>query len=226
MKKKKTRRTIAVTGVSTETDLNEVWMPTFSGGKFHIFNPQIDELRIEDIAHALSQKCRYNGMTRLFYSVAEHSVCVARLVYNSLGEDIDQKINLRACLWGLLHDAPEAYIGDWTRPMLARQDLRSIVKGLDKKIMDVVVKKYFPDGSMEGVPANCFALDDEIIHAEVHCLFPEHTPIGKYQVPQRGIVSNRAFGWEPQYAKRRFLEFAWFCGIEVPERFKPSQTIK
>ena len=47
---------------------------TFSGVLFWPLLPNPDDIRIADIAHALSQQCRFAGHTRTFYSVAEHSV--------------------------------------------------------------------------------------------------------------------------------------------------------
>ena len=85
------------------------WIQTYSGKRFELdeeINP--DTIDIEDIAHALSQICRFGGHTRQFYSVAEHSVRVAHLL-------VDQGRAVQ--LQGLLHDAAEAYLGDIVRPL-------------------------------------------------------------------------------------------------------------
>src|ERR1017187_10636100 len=73
---------------------------TFSGIHFWPLLPNPADIRIEDIAHALSNQCRFAGHAREFYSVAEHSVRVSQLCPP---ED---------ALWGLLHDASEAYLTD------------------------------------------------------------------------------------------------------------------
>ncbi len=86
---------------------------TFSGKYFDFLNPQNNEFNIYDIAHALSQVCRFAGHTRDFYSVAQHSVMVARICMRTAAP-FDIIDHGRA---GLLHDASEAYIGDITRPL-------------------------------------------------------------------------------------------------------------
>lgn len=72
----------------------------------HFFNPKDPVFYIEDIAHGLSNKCRFNGQCSYFYSVAEHSVLVSKLAY-ILGGDPRE---------GLLHDGAEAYLPDVPSP--------------------------------------------------------------------------------------------------------------
>lgn len=81
------------------------WIVTHSGKQFDFHNPTPDMVCIEDIAHALSMSCRFGGHTQYHYSVAQHSVNVARLVPE------EHK------LVALLHDATEAYIGDMVSPL-------------------------------------------------------------------------------------------------------------
>lgn len=80
-----------------------------SGTKWFITDPSPEDVRIDDIAHALSMICRYGGHCREFYSVAEHSLRMARIA--------DKEHGLDAAMWALLHDAPEAYLGDMVRPL-------------------------------------------------------------------------------------------------------------
>lgn len=81
------------------------WMQTYTGKKFWPLDPDPAEIDILDIAHALSNACRYAGHVMRFYSVAEHSVLVSMHV-----SDPNQK-------WALLHDASEAYLVDMPRPV-------------------------------------------------------------------------------------------------------------
>lgn len=84
------------------------WIQTWSGARVDVFNPDPATLRIVDIAHGLANKCRFNGHTCSWYSVAQHSVLVSQLVPEDLA------------LAALLHDAAEAYLPDMPSPIKAR----------------------------------------------------------------------------------------------------------
>jgi 5'-deoxynucleotidase YfbR-like HD superfamily hydrolase len=81
------------------------WISTYHGGRFYAFEPKAEDIQIEDIAHALSLTCRYSGHCKFFFSVAQHSIGVSYIL-KWLG--YDSKIQL----YGLLHDASEAYVCD------------------------------------------------------------------------------------------------------------------
>ncbi|RNL61002.1 phosphohydrolase [Nocardioides marmoriginsengisoli] len=81
------------------------WMQTYTGAQFWPLSPRAEDLNVADIAHSLSLQCRYNGHVDRFYSVAEHCVLVS------------QAVPPEDALWGLLHDAAEAYVGDMIRPL-------------------------------------------------------------------------------------------------------------
>ncbi|MBL8015523.1 MAG: phosphohydrolase [Candidatus Doudnabacteria bacterium] len=85
---------------------------TFSGKRIFPFAPEVEQISILDIAHALSNICRFGGHTKEFYSVAQHSILVS------------QHCDPTDALWGLLHDASEAYIGDLTKPIKQLEELK------------------------------------------------------------------------------------------------------
>jgi len=103
------------------------WIQTFTGRCFWPLDPKPEEVFIEDIAHALSMTCRFAGHCTRFYSVAEHSVNVSRLVPP---ED---------ALWGLLHDAAEAYSADIPRPL---KRFLTEWKPMEDAITNVIVQKF------------------------------------------------------------------------------------
>lgn len=87
------------------------WLQTFTGVAFYPFAPRPEEINVQDIAHQLSMICRYGGAVSSFYSVAEHSLILARYVRQV------RPNNPRLALQALLHDAAEAYICDVPRPL-------------------------------------------------------------------------------------------------------------
>ena len=80
------------------------YVTTRSGALFYVDECNIEDIPITDIAHALGMNCRFNGHVDRFYSVAEHSVLVSKLVPE------------KDALWGLLHDVTEAFVPDMPRP--------------------------------------------------------------------------------------------------------------
>jgi hypothetical protein len=79
---------------------------TYSGQTVNLLDAKAESVNITDIAHALSHINRWNGHAASPYSVAAHSMGVAK-------HFVDPVEKLAA----LLHDAHEAYLGDITKPM-------------------------------------------------------------------------------------------------------------
>jgi hypothetical protein len=93
------------------------WIRTYTGERFDPLSSSPGRIVIDDIAHALSNICRYTGHTKEFYSVAQHSVLVAKIL-----EDDGHPPSVQ--LQGLLHDATEAYLTDLSRPIKMTEALR------------------------------------------------------------------------------------------------------
>jgi hypothetical protein len=85
------------------------YIGTYTGRKYWPLDPKPEEVAIEDIAHALSQICRFTGHTKQFYSVADHCLNVERYLRDSCSAKVR--------LYALLHDAAEAYVCDIARPL-------------------------------------------------------------------------------------------------------------
>lgn len=86
------------------------WIESFTGRRVKPLEPDAGVIDIRDIAHHLSNQCRYSGAVRVHYSVAEHSVRVCELLER-------QGASRTVRLWGLLHDASEAYLVDLPSPV-------------------------------------------------------------------------------------------------------------
>lgn len=98
-----------------------------AGGDYFQFEDPFDKagMGINTIAHALALTNRFGGHTREPYSVAEHSW---RVSYECAPEH---------ALWGLMHDASEAYITDVCRPAKALlPDYQALEKEITQKIAD------------------------------------------------------------------------------------------
>lgn len=120
--------------VDPRFDRNE-WMQTAKGNAFFPYAAKPEDFDIEEIAHALSNICRFGGHTLEFYSVAQHSVIVA--------DAIIAQGRLIYALEGLLHDAAEAYIGDMIRPI--KHDgsaMGELFCSLEENLMDGISERF------------------------------------------------------------------------------------
>jgi uncharacterized protein len=103
------------------------YIETSVGRKFHLLD-EYPGFNVVEIAHALSNACRYGGHCSQFYSVAEHSVLVS---------EIAEELNLCDPFEALMHDASEAYICDIPGPwkhMLP--DYQKLEADLERKLQD------------------------------------------------------------------------------------------
>lgn len=107
-----------------------------SGKLLDLENPDPDLINIHDIAHALGFTARFQGHTKFFYSVAQHSVFVADLVKKNGGA-------LQTQHAALLHDAHEAYLGDIPTPL--KRALRAAGTAYDDltRLVDKAVGERF-----------------------------------------------------------------------------------
>ena len=95
------------------------------------FDLKLTDIKIEDIAHALSMKCRFGGHCPVFYSVAQHSVICSYYV------------SIKEQMAALLHDASEAYISDIPSPVKYRlPDYLALERLVMEKIADVFQFEY------------------------------------------------------------------------------------
>jgi uncharacterized protein len=132
------------------------WIETFTGRRFYVLDPRAQDVSIDDIAHALSMICRFTGHVREFYSVAEHSV---RTSYACLPED---------ALWGLLHDASEAYVSDMSRPLKHTPEMLHY-REAEHRIMNVIADHF---GLDHQEPASVKLADSRLLLTEKRDLMP------------------------------------------------------
>jgi hypothetical protein len=110
------------------------WITTHTGKMFWPAAPKEEEVDIRDIAWGLSHQCRWTGQCRKFYSIAQHSVRVMLAIQRNVPEfgPVSQ-------MFGLLHDASEAYIADVSRPLKHQPGMAGYRK-YEKVLEDVIYR--------------------------------------------------------------------------------------
>lgn len=86
------------------------WMQTYTGRAYDPFRPRAEDIDVADIAHAMAIIPRYNGHTRIPYSIGHHSLLL-------LDYFRSQKYADATVVEALMHDAHEVYVQDIIRPV-------------------------------------------------------------------------------------------------------------
>lgn len=172
------------------------WIATFTGKQIHLWDPLIENIDIKDIAHALSNLCRYAGHCYEFYSVAQHLVILSRIAEEALMPD-PQGLNIPQI--ALLHDAAEAYLGDVTTPLKAMlPEYKRIEAGMDRAI-SLRFNIPYPR------PQEIKILEQALLLTETKEL------MGKSPEPWRATFTIKPYDvvvnpWSPCDAEERFLK--------------------
>lgn len=170
------------------------WLQTYSGRQFFPLSPKLEDIVIEDIAHALAFQVRWAGHTRQPFSVAQHSVLVSQLVPESEG------------LWGLLHDASEAYLVDVPR-LIKRLTTMQAYRVAEQVLQQAIYHRFGLVGGEE--PPSVKTADLLMMVAEaqdllpsLHHGWPEAIRLGTAPRPPWRITDC----WAPTKARSEFLK--------------------
>jgi uncharacterized protein len=167
---------------------NKNWFQTHSGRILNYQDPRLTDIDIHDVAVSLSRLCRFNGHSIFFYSVAQHSVLVSQL---TPPED---------ALWGLLHDASEAFCGDMVSPL--KKLVGQAYLDVEKAVMHAICDRF---GLPRKQPVSVKAADLQALANEKRDLCRAEPAPWPTEMPDP-LPDLRIEPWVPEYAARRFLE--------------------
>lgn len=169
------------------------WVQTYTGVRWDILHPRADDVRCEDIGHALAHLCRFAGHTREHYSVAQHAVLVSEFLERAY-------VPLQEQLAGLLHDAAEAYLGDLPTPV---KRLFPAYADLEAVTLEVIFKRFGLPPRLS--PAVRYA-DEMVLAAEARALLADVS--GWALPPEPKTLASRVpvTPWPIERARRRFLD--------------------
>jgi uncharacterized protein len=140
------------------------WFQTYTGRQFWPMDPRPGDFDIRDIAHGLANICRFGGHVKQFYAVANHAIFVSHEV------PAEDRFD------GLMHDSPEAYIGDMVQPFKL---FMPAFKRAEKKIWWAMCVQF---GCHEELPPS-------VKHADLVALMTE----------RRDLLGPAPAPWDPAF---------------------------
>lgn len=105
---------------------------TYTGILMDPLDPNSEQIRMEDIAHALSMLSRANGHFPEIHTVAQHCLECAN-------EARARKLSRQIQLFCLLHDGAEAYLGDFISPVKERMPA---YKEAERELLTMIYEKF------------------------------------------------------------------------------------
>src|SRR2546427_3681194 len=129
------------------------WQRMLSGRRLDLLDPSALDVEIADIAHGLARVARWNGQTSgaHIFSVAQHTLLV-----EAITRIRSPRLDRRARLAVLLHDAPEYVVGDMISPFKAV--IGDSYKAVERRLLAAIHLRFglapeLPDDLVELIKA-------------------------------------------------------------------------
>ncbi len=156
------------------------YITTYTGKHIDPTNPDMTQVNIQDIAHALSLICRGNGQVKSFFSVGQHCINAAR-------EAIERGYSQRVILASLLHDACESYMSDVPRPLKGAMPEYVCI---EEHLLDLIYEKFLGSPLTEEEAKQVKAIDNDLLYYDLKELLGE---ISAESAPELFIELNYHF---------------------------------
>lgn len=186
------------------------YITTYSKIKFTPLCPVLEDIKIEDIAHALSMLCRANGHYSSFYSVGAHCI-------NCYEEAVARRESPRVKMACLLHDAVESYISDVTRPVKKHlPQYQDIEENLSKAIYEKFLGSPLNDYEEQMVKL----IDDAMLYYE----FLEFAAYKLEDEPPYVAATPDFYRGTMKQVEQEYLDI--FHSIDLEDKSEVKETIK
>lgn len=189
-----------------ETARSKSWIQSSQPARpLELLNPQPPQIYIPDVAYALAGINRFTSRARPRVNVAEHCVRVSlrceELAASNPGPRGWEEAEhiLKAARWGLLHDAPEAFVGDMARPLKHQPELAAY-REIEEKHMACFVERF----NLGPKPPEVEQADEELLWTEARdTMSPIHEDwsAGKHSA----LAHVKVIGWPPDVAEQMWL---------------------
>jgi hypothetical protein len=190
---------------------------TYTGLIFYPLDPRIEEIEVDDVAHALSNKARFTGHTRRFYSTGEHSVRVSRHLASTGASLMEQYV-------GLHHDDTDAYLPDVPTPLKVLPEFKWF-RDLEKHMQSLCFQRFGCVVEDYSVIKNS---DIVLLLTEKRDLMPKKNSNWNHKYTQSPIPEPYHIDpWEPAFAEQMYLELhqALFNAIKENATTIPVSSI-
>lgn len=169
---------------------------TFTGVIFFPLDPRAEEVNLEDVAHALSNKARFTGHTRKLYTTCEHSYRVSKHLESQGASLMNQYI-------GLHHDDSDAYLPDIPTPLKYMPEF-AWFREVEKKVEAVCYEKF---GCVVEDYSPIKNSDIVLLLTEKRDLMPAKNGNWKHAYTQEAIPAPYFIEpWRPEEAEARYLD--------------------
>jgi hypothetical protein len=168
------------------------WLQSYGGKVINPHKVDYRNVEMEDVAHALSMKCRFSGHCDTFYSVAEHTVRGSHLVPKE------------QALAFLLHEVDEVFSPDIPAP------IKHLVRVDGVSWDDWVWRQELAILRALGLP-HLDVHTPEIKKTDLQMLAWEQRdlmgpPPKDWQLPEKPPTSKIIHPWSPAYAEFRWID--------------------